>query len=57
MFNVEKFDVMNDFGLWHITIKVLPMQHGLEGPVEGEATLTPTLPDVEKSSIMVKALA
>lgn len=47
-FKVDNFDGMNDFGLWHIKMKVLLVQHALEGAIKGEVMLVPTLSDVKK---------
>lgn len=56
-FKVEKFNGSNDFGLWCIKMKAFIVQNGLNGTLDGEVALAPTLTVVEKRYIMAKTLS
>ena len=54
-FEVEKFNEINDFGLWWTKMHALLVQHDLEGVLEGEDNLPTTLTVTKKKGIMATA--
>ena len=54
-YDIEKFNGLNDFGLWKMKMRALLGNLGLEDEIEGESKMPKTYIDEQKKEIVKKA--